>query len=97
MTKMKEEIERGSENVFRDLGERNAHTLYLKAELATQIISALNKKKLKGKKAAETLKITEADISRIRNADLKMFTIDRLVEVLSRLDYQVELNVTKAA
>ena len=96
---MEEEIEivRGSENVFRDLGERNADTLFLKAELASQILSALNKKKLKGKKAAETLKITEADISRIRNADLKTFTLDRLVEVVNRLSLKVELTVTKAA
>ncbi len=94
-----EEIElvRGSDNIFRDLGEPNADILYLKAELATQIIGALNKKNLKGKEAAETVNMSEPDISRIRHADLKRFTIDRLMEVVSRLGLQVEINVTKAA
>ncbi|MEC4677941.1 MAG: helix-turn-helix transcriptional regulator [Nitrospirota bacterium] len=96
---MNEEIEiiRGSDNVFKDLGLPNAETLHLKAKLAAKIIGALNEKKMKGQKAAKTLKISEADISRIRNADLKRFTIDRLVEVLNRLSLQVEISFTKAA
>ena len=36
----------------------------------------------------------EADISRIRNADLNRFTIDRLVRILNRLDRQIEVGVT---
>ncbi len=96
---MNEEIEivRGSDNVFRGLGLPNAETLHLKAKLAAKIIAALNEKKMKGQKAAETLKMSEADISRIRNADLKRFTIDRLVEVLNRLSLQVEISFIKAA
>jgi len=91
------EIERGTENVFKDLGEPNADILYLKAELATQIIGVLNKMKLKGKKAAATLNMSEPDISRIRNADLARFTVDRLIEAVNSLGLQVEINVTKAA
>ncbi len=91
------EIVRGSDNIFRDFGHADADLLHLKAQLAARIIGALNEKKLKGKKAVETLKMTEADISRIRNADLKKFTLDKLIGVLSRLSLQVELNVTKAA
>ncbi len=96
---MTEEIEivRGSGNVFRDLGLPNPEILHLKAQLAAKIIGALDDKKLKGKKAAETVKLSEADISRVRNADLKLFTLDRLVEVLNRLGLQVELAVTKVA
>lgn len=91
------EIVRGSGNVFRDLGLPNPEILHLKAQLAGKIIGALNDKKLKGKKAAETLKISEADISRIRNADLSRFTVDRLIEAVNRIGLQVELNVTQAA
>ncbi len=96
---MKEEIEtvQGSDNIFRDFGHPNADILHLKAKLAAKIIGTLNEEKLKGKKAVEVLGLAEADISRIRNADLKRFTIDRLVEVLNRLSLQVEISITKAA
>ncbi len=96
---MTEEIEivHGSGNIFRDFGHPDAEILHLKAQLAAKIIGGLNQQNLKGKKAAETLNMSEGDISRIRNADLKRFTIDRLVEVLSCLGLHVEINVTKAA
>ena len=38
--------------------------------------------------------MTEADISRIRNADLNRFTIDRLVRILNRLDCEVQVAIT---
>jgi len=62
-----------------------------------EINGRLYKRKLKGKKAAETLKMSEPDVSRIRNADLQRFTVDRLIEAASCLGLQVEMNVTKAA
>lgn len=89
------EIVRGSENVFRDLGHPDADILYIKAELAAEIIGVLNDKKLNAKKAAETLKISETDISLIRKPDLQTFTIDRLVNVLTRLGFQVKITVTE--
>ncbi len=91
------EIVRGSDNVFRDFGDPNADVLLAKANLAAEIIGALNEKKLKGKKAVAVLQMSEADISRIRNADLKRFTIDRLVEALNCLSLHVKISVTKAA
>jgi predicted XRE-type DNA-binding protein len=89
------EIERGTNNIFCDVGHPDAETLQLKAQLAGKIITVLSKRKLKGKMAADTLSMTEADISRIRNADLARFTLDRLVEVLNRLSMHVEIKITK--
>ena len=37
--------------------------------------------------------IAAADFSRIRNADLGRFTVDRLISVLSRLGSRVEVKV----
>jgi hypothetical protein len=37
--------------------------------------------------------IAAADFSRIRNADLERFTLDRLISILSRLGSRVELKV----
>ena len=35
-----------------------------------------------------------ADFSRIRNADLGRFTIDRLIRILERLDDQIDVQLT---
>jgi hypothetical protein len=40
--------------------------------------------------------VQEADISRIRNADLNRFTIDRLARIAQSLDPQVHLVVAHA-
>ena len=45
------------------------------------------------KKDIELTGIAAADFSRIRNANLGRFTIDRLMTVLGRLDRRVDVNV----
>jgi predicted XRE-type DNA-binding protein len=37
--------------------------------------------------------IAAADFSRIRNADLGRFTVDRLMSIINRLGARVEINV----
>ncbi|MET3613789.1 putative XRE-type DNA-binding protein [Rhizobium aquaticum] len=90
------EVVRGSDNVFADLGFADAETRQMKAQLAAEIIIALDRRKLTVREAGELTGIAAADISRIRNADLGRFTIDRLVRVLSHLDRKVELRVVNA-
>lgn len=87
------ELIRGSGNIFRDLGFADAHTEQLKAELAAEIIRTLRAQRLTNVAASRKAGVQEADISRIRNADLKRFTIDRLVKVLSGLGYSVSVRV----
>ena len=93
---MTEELEtvRGSGNVFRDFGYRNADVEQLKSQLAAEIIRVLDERKQPFRKAAERIGLDPADLSRIRNADLGRFTIDRLVTVLNRLNWHVEMKVT---
>lgn len=89
------EVRRGSGNVFRDHGDPDAETNKMKAQLAAEIIGALNDRKWSTRKAGKELGIDQADIVRIRNADLDRFTIDRLIRVLSGLNRRVELKVRK--
>lgn len=93
---MTEKLEtvRGSGNVFRDFGYRNAEVEQLKSQLAAEIIRVLDERKQSVRKAAERIGLDPADLSRIRNADLGRFTIDRLVTVLNRLNWHVEMKVT---
>jgi hypothetical protein len=47
--------------------------------------------------AAKLAGVQTADLSRIRNADLSRFTIDRLVTILNRLNRHVEVCLTVRA
>lgn len=88
------EIIRGSGNVFRDLGHANADAEQLKSLLAAQIIAAMDAENLTTRKAENRTGIAAADFSRIRQAKLDRFTIDRLMTVLNRLDRKVEVSVS---
>ena len=93
MKKDKLELVRGSDNPFRDAGVPDADTKLLKADLSGKIIDILDKKGWSQRQAAKQTGIDQADICRIRNADLKGFTIDRLVKVLNNLNHKVEVTV----
>lgn len=88
------EIVRGSGNVFADFGYTNAATEQLKALLAAKIIAVLDDQDLTVRKAGEMTGIAAADFSRIRNAKLDRFTIDRLMTILARLDQDVDAQVS---
>jgi predicted XRE-type DNA-binding protein len=88
------ELVRGSGNVFADLGDPDAETRQLKAQLAAEIITTLDRLGLTVRGAAVLAKVDPADIQRIRNADLSRFTLDRLIRVAYRLGRKVELKVS---
>ena len=76
---------RGSGNIFQDLGFANAGIEQMKAELAAKIIHTLNERKLMNLAAAHLSGVDKADISRIRNADLKRFSVWRLNQIYNQI------------
>lgn len=88
------ELVRGGGNVFRDFGHPNAEVLQLKTVLAAKIIGVLDDRHMTVRKAEEITGVAASDFSRIRNAKLGRFTIDRLMTILARLDQEVEVTVT---
>ena len=88
------ELVRGSDNPFEDVGLPEADTKRIKADLAAEIVGILRERHVTGAAAAKLVGIQTADISRIRNADISRFTIDRLVHILNRLNRHVEMRVT---
>lgn len=86
-------VVRGSGNVFRDLGLKNSDVLQLKSLLATEIIRTLDRDGLSGRTASTRTGVAAADFSRIRNADLGRFTIDRLITIINRLGSEVDVRV----
>ena len=80
------ELDYGSGNVFRDLGDPDADLKQAKAVLAARVISALDGRALTVRKASAATGFAASDFSRIRNANLGRFTIDRLIRMLAALD-----------
>ena len=80
------ELVEGSGNVFRDLGDPDADLKQAKAILAARVIAVLDDRGLSVRKAGALTHFAAADFSRIRNADLGRFTLDRLMKMLAALD-----------
>lgn len=93
MTGKKLEVVKGSGNVFRDLEQKHPDLDQFKAILAAEIIKTLDRHKLSVRAAQGRTGIAAADFSRIRNADLRRFTVDRLVLIINRLGSRVEVRI----
>ena len=87
------DVVRGTGNVFRDLGRENADVDQFKAILAAEIIKALDREGLSVRGAHGRTGVAAADFSRIRNANLGRFTVDRLMLIINRLGSRVEVKI----
>jgi predicted XRE-type DNA-binding protein len=87
------DIVRGSGDLFRDLGHPDADREQLRALLAAQIIGVLDDRTLTVRQAQQLRGIAATDFSRIRQAKLDRFTIDRLTSILARLGQHLDVTV----
>lgn len=87
------ELVEGSGNVFRDLGDPHADLKHAKAILAARIIAVLDERGLSVRRAGTLTGFAAADFSRIRNADLGRFTLDRLMKMLASLDEELQVTL----
>ncbi len=87
------EVIRGSGNVYKDFNYPDAEVRHLKAKVAAEIIGTLDHRQWSVRQAAKETGFQAADFSRVRNADLKRFTLDRLVRMLESLKPTVRLDI----
>jgi predicted XRE-type DNA-binding protein len=87
------ELVRGSGNVFLDVGLPNPELEQLRAILAAEIGKALTADGWGVREAARRTGVAASEFSRIRNASLSRFTIDRLMMILRRLNRDVQVSV----
>ena len=97
MTENDFELVRGSGNVFRYFNDPHADLKQAKAILAARIIDVPDERSLTVRKAATLTGFAAADFSRIRNADLGRFTLDRLIKRLVALDGSIRVTVHVAS
>jgi predicted XRE-type DNA-binding protein len=88
------ELVRGSGNIFADFGLPDASIHQIRAILAAEIVKALDAERLTVRDAEARTGIAAADFSRIRQVRLDRFTIDRLMRILDRLNYDVRVKIS---
>ena len=84
-------IERGSGNVFADLGHPDAETHLLKAELVTRIDQIIRQRGLKQVEAAQLLGLSQPDVSRLLRGNFREYSVERLLRLLTALGRNVEI------
>jgi predicted XRE-type DNA-binding protein len=87
------EVIRGSGNLYRDFNMADADVRQLKAILAAEIIKALDRGGLTVRKAQSLTGIDAGDFSRVRNADFRRISIERLMAMINGLGSRVEVKV----
>ena len=92
MSKLK--MTKSSGNIFKDLGfdQEEAVNLKIRAEMVILIREYIRKHKLSQKDAAKLLGIQQPDVSALMKLKIEKFTIDRLVNFLTRLNHKVEIS-----
>jgi len=93
MKKHEPEIIRGSGNIYRDFNLPNADVRQLKEILAAAIIKTLDRRGLSVRNAQRFTGIDAGDFSRVRNADFRRISVERLMTMINRLGSRVEVKV----
>lgn len=87
----KVKVERGSGNVFADLGFPDAEAHLLKAKLVTRIEKIIRRRKLKQVEAAALLGLSQPDVSRLLRGHFREYSVERLRGLLTALGRDVEI------
>jgi predicted XRE-type DNA-binding protein len=83
-----------SGDVFADLGIVLDHGERLKVDIAIEISGIIARSGLTQAQAAEIIGADQAKVSNLTRGKLKGFSLDRLLQYLSRLGYDVDLHIS---
>lgn len=82
-------FEESSGNVFLDIGfpEDEAERELLRSDLAFEVYSILEERKLTQSEIGKVFDINQSDVSRLKNGDFHCFTVERLSVFLNQLSF----------
>lgn len=86
-------IERGSDNVYADLGYADASEMQRKSQLAAEIARAVKARRLTQAGAAELLGIDQSKVSRITRGQFRGVSEAKLLDLVARLGHDVKIVV----
>ena len=90
------QVDRGSGNVFADLGIPDPDLALAKAELVQRIRDLIAERKLTQTRAASLLGIDQPKVSALMRGKLDGFSLDRLFRFLNALGRDVEIVIRPA-
>lgn len=90
-----ERIERGSGNVYADLGRPDAEAQLLKAELVSRIDAIVRERRMTQAQAAAALGLSQPDVSRLLRGRFRDYSMERLLRLLMALGRDVEIVIRK--
>ena len=91
----KEPVTRGTGNVFADLGFPDAAERQAKLRLAYALNQELEARKISQADAAKVLGVTQPKVSALRRYKLEGFSVERLMNLLTALDQDVEIVIRR--
>lgn len=89
-------VQQSSGNVFADLGLPDAEKLKIKTGLVIEIRKAMRSLGLTQQEAAKRMGITQPKVSDMMRGDFANLSERKLMDCLTRLGYDVEINIRPA-
>ena len=89
-------IEKGSNNVYADIGMPGAGEMLVKAHLAAKIGEIVKQRHLTQQQAAEILGMTQPKLSNMLRGQFRGISEARMLDCLNRLGRDIEIVVRKA-
>ena len=90
-------IEKGSNNVYADIGMPDAGEMLVKAHLAAKIGEIIKQRHLTQQQAGEILGMTQPKLSNMLRGQFRGISEARMLDCLNRLGRDVEIVVRKAS
>ena len=87
------EVQRGSDNVFADLGLADAEKLKIKTGLVIEIRKAMRSRELTQQEAAKLMGISQPKVSDMMRGDFSNLSERKLMDCLTCLGYNIEIRV----
>ena len=85
--------EKGSGNIFADLGLPNAEEHQLEAALVVQLKRLMAERNLTQVATAKLIRLKQPDLSKVLRGDFRLVSVEKLMRVLTALDQDVEITV----
>ena len=84
-------VERGSGNVFADLGFPDADAHLVKAGLVSHIDDIVRDRSLTQPEAARLMGLSQPDVSRLLRGDFREYSLERLFRLLNALGRDIDI------
>jgi predicted XRE-type DNA-binding protein len=95
MARKRTRVQVGTGNVFADLGFAEAKDLKLKVQLAVEVNRVLEQRQLPQDRVARLLGIRQPHVSELVRYRLDRFSVERLMDFLTRLGRNVEIRIAR--